>query len=175
MARKSGFVRRNNVMRRATAWIEVVPTSTSLSAASTAALVSVANAALLAARPFTVVRTRGHIYVRSDQQIASEAWGASIGWCTAEDAAVAIGVTAVPTPITDMGSDSFFAYETLGGRFTFGDASGLMEAGAQLAYDSKAMRKCEDDGTSPILVMETSALASSAVIVHQARMLIKLH
>ena len=175
MARKFGNVFRGGRTRRVTAWVEVVATQTSIIGASTAVLVNVANATLLDQRPFTVIRVRGAFHMRSDQAAASEDWGCSIGWCTAEDAAVAIGVTAVPTPITDLGSDSFFAYESLFGRFQFGTAVGVEEIGAFRTYDSKGMRKCEDDGTSPILTMETSAVSSSAVVVHQARLLIKLH
>ncbi len=175
MARKSGNVFRRGRMIRATSWVEVTASTSTLAAASTALLVSVANAALLAERPFTVVRTRGYFFVRSDQIAASEDWGVSIGWCTAEDAAVAIGVTAVPTPVADQGSDSFFAYESILGRFAFSDATGFTEVGKGMAYGSKAMRKCEDDGTSPILTMETPAIVSSAIVAHTARMLIKLH
>jgi len=175
MARKSGNVFRRGRMIRSTSWIEVAATQTVLGSASASALVSVANAALLAERPFTVVRTRGYFFARSDQIAATEDWGAAMGWCTAEDAAVAIGVTAVPTPVTDQGSDSFFAYESLIGRFGFGDATGFRELGKGIVYDSKAMRKCEDDGVSPILTMETFSTVSSATISHNARMLIKLH
>ena len=175
MARKSGNVLRGNRFIRSTSWIEVTPTNTVIAAGSTAALVSVANAELLSDRPWTVIRIRGSWSVRSDQVAASEDFGCSMGWCTAEDAAVAIGVTAVNTPITDQGSDSFFAYDSLFGRFLFNDATGTLIPSMFAHYDSKAMRKCDNDGISPILTMETSALSSSASVVHQARMLIKLH
>ena len=175
MARKSGLVLRNNRMRRATQWVEGSPSQTTIAAGSTAALVLVGNADLLNERPFTVIRTRGTWSVRSDQTAASEDFGCSMGWCTAEDPAVAIGVTAVPTPIADQGSDSFFVYQSLYGRLNFSDATGIQILSLFSQYDSKAMRKCTDDGTSPILTMETSALSSSAIVVHQSRMLIKLH
>ena len=173
-SRKGSFFRGGRQVRE-TEWAFVAPTNTTIGAASTAVLIGVANAALLLRRPFTVIRMRGFWHVRSDQSAASEDWGCSLGWSLASDAAVAIGVTAVLTPIVDQASDGFFSYETLLGRVDVASAIGITEVGKSSQYDSRAMRKCEPDDMSPVLVIETPAITSSAVVAHQARMLIKLH
>jgi hypothetical protein len=91
------------------------------------------------------------------------------------DQASAIGVTAVPTPTTDLGSDSWYVHETLMGRFEFVSGVGVNpHAGIRASYDSKGMRRVED-GFTIVTVSETLSNVASAVMNHQARFLIKLH
>ncbi len=172
MARKSGFVRRNNVMRRESLWIPEPTSSTTIAAASTAVLLASLNAAALALRPFTIVRVRGVMHVRSDQVAASETFGVSMGQAVVSDQASAIGVTAVPTPETDRGSDLWHVYESVLGFFKITEDEGGQ--GMFLQYDSKGMRKVED-GEDSITVLETASITTSAIVQHSARFLIKLH
>ncbi len=175
MARKSGFVRRNNVMRRESLWIGGVTTQTVIAAASSAVLLLSLNAAALALRPFTVVRTRGVFYVRSDQVSANENYGCSMGNCVVSDQAVAIGVTAVPTPEAERSSDLWYVYEQILGQFAFTTGTGYRDVGHLMQFDSKAMRKVED-GQDIIVVLETpSTNDSGASIGYSDRTLIKLH
>ncbi len=177
MARKSGFVRRNGVIRREVFWIAVTPTDTALGAASTAALINVGSAGLLAIRPFTIVRTRGFFHVISDQLSAAETYGASLGIAVVTDQASAVGVTAVPTPDTDRGSDRFFVFEDNVGRVILNTAVGAEYAAGPAQtrfYDSKAMRKV-DTQDDIVVVIESMAIGSSAQVKHGARMLIKIH
>ncbi len=67
MARKSGFVRRGGRMRRETLWLDIATSEITLSGAPTAVLANSLAASALALRPFTVVRTRGFMHIRSDQ------------------------------------------------------------------------------------------------------------
>ena len=172
--RKSGFILRSGVMRRETQWQGVQETNTILASASSAVLINSPSATLLALRPFTVVRTRGFLHVASDQVAASELYHGALGCCVVSDQAVAIGVTAVPTPITDRQSDLWFTYEELGGQFVFGSATSFMEQGVFRTYDSKAMRKV-DEGDQPIFVIESSTLGGGVEVLHAGRQLIKLH
>ena len=89
------------------------------------------------------------------------------------DQAVAIGVTAVPTPITDQGSDLWYFYDQVFGRF---GGTAVEEVGVNRIIDSKAMRKI-DEGQDLIMVFETpgSAMSVSHVSVIGGRFLIKLH
>ena len=98
---------------RETAWIAGAYAVNIIATATTATLVTSLNAAALAIRPFTVVRTRGLIGLRSDQAAASEEQAIGYGKAVVSDQAVAIGITAVPTPVTDSGSDYFHVYESL--------------------------------------------------------------
>ena len=174
MARKSGFVRRHGVMRRETLWIGIAPTSTTLSAASTAVLFTGFSSVQLGLRPFTIVRTRGVLHLGSDQQVATENYSASLGMSIVSEQALAVGVTAVPTPETDRESDLFHVYESLAGRFAFGSTIAFMETGHFKDWDSKAMRKVEE-GSDIAIVVETTSGSSGAIIHKSGRMLVKLH
>ena len=175
MARKSGFVRRGGSMRRETLWFGGAFSAQALAAASTAVLTTSLNAAALALRPFTIVRTHAYLHVNSDQVGASENYSVAFGRAVVSDQASAIGVTAVPTPATDNASDLWYFHQVLMSRFLFADGTGLNpDIGVQGSYESKAMRKVED-GQDVISVVETTNISSGADIFHFFRTLVKLH
>ena len=73
MARRhSGFRARMVSQGRKTFWLAGTHFQTVMAAANTAVLISTLNAAALALRPFTVIRTRGYIALLSDQLSANE-------------------------------------------------------------------------------------------------------
>jgi len=173
--RKSGFIQRGGRMRRESVWAFANPTRTVLSAASNATLIGTFNAAALALRPFTIVRTRGLIHLKSDQTAALEDFDASVGYAVVSDQAAAIGITAVPTPETDRGSDLFFVYESLAGSFIFVSGVGFHPIGGVWKdFDSKAMRRVDDD-SDLALTIETSAISNGVTFTHGSRLLLKLH
>ena len=174
-SRKSGYTLRSGVMRRESLWFEVSPSIQS-SAPGVAVLLASLNTAALGLRPFTVVRTRGPLFIRSDQQAATEPYQAAIGLAVVSDQSVAIGVTAVPTPVTDSGSDLWFVYQWMQGAFIFNSGIGATESGStQIQVDSRAMRKVED-GQDVIIVQETAAVQSTgSQLLSAFRILIKLH
>ncbi len=93
--------------------------------------------------------------VTSDQQIATETQIAAFGLCVVSDQALAIGITAVPTPVTDLGSDLWFVHQMTFNDFTFASAASYQSsAGRIYEIDSKAMRKVNDD-QDIVLVFET--------------------
>ncbi len=172
MARKSGFVRRGGSMRRESLWVAGDFATATLASTNAVALTHSPNAALLALRPYTVVRTRGFMYVSSDQTGASEIYTISMGHAVVSDQAQAIGITALPTPDTDRGSDLFFVFEDLFGRFEFISGVGTQERGIWKEYDSKAMRRVNDDEQCVVTV---ECPSTSGIISHAFRTLIKLH
>ncbi len=176
MARKSGFVRRPSGMVRDTAWFGSAFTATTAAAASTAVLVTSLSAAALALRPFTVIRTRGVLGIRSDQTSTTENFSAVYGGCVVSDQASAIGVTAVPTPFTDHDSDLWYWIETLFGTLVVTTDISRYIDGSRLdrTFDSKAARKV-DIGQDVITVVEITDLSSGAIITHHDRTLVKLH
>ena len=171
---RSFRTRSNSAPRRKTQWIPLTPAIDVIATASTALLIGSLNAAALALRPFTIVRTRGFWSINSDQISASEDFDCSFGIAVVTDQAVAIGVTAVPTPVTDIASDSWFMYEQLANRIEFSDATGVRNVGLSSRFDSKAMRKV-DFGQDLAIVLETSSASSGVDIWNSLRMLIKLH
>ncbi len=161
--------------RRKTTWLQFAPIATTTTSASEAALVFVLNTAALALRPFTVVRTRGLLELQSDQSGASEDQSVGFGLAVVSDAASAVGVTAVPTPITDMGSDLFFSHELLYNNFIQKTGVGFeAAAGVRHYFDSKAMRKV-DISEDIVVVMESSAISAGLILTMGFRMLVKLH
>ncbi len=130
------------------------------------------SAAGLALRPFTIVRQYIEMQVSSDQAAALETQLGAIGSCVVSDQASAIGVTAVPTPITDHDSDLFMMH----GYFA-GDQSSIVDRtipAARKSFDSKAMRKVNEDEDF-ILVAELDSTGQGFIIQTAFRFLIKLH
>ncbi len=172
---RSGFHVRGGKSVRETSWISIDRVAATLATANAAALLGTLNAAALLLRPFTVVRSRGIFHLESDQTAASEIVHIAIGLAVVLDQAAAIGVTAVPTPATDRASDLFYMYEEGIMSFVLGDSTGFVEpGGVLLSFDSKAMRKVNDD-QDIALVAETETASGGGIIRLAGRMLIKLH
>ncbi len=161
--------------KRLTSWFEFQPNVTGLSAVGGTILFSL-NAAALALRPFTIVRTRFLLGMSSDQAAASERQVGGFGMAVVSDQANAIGVTAVPTPISDMGSDLWFVHQLLYNDFVFGTGVGFEDnVLAQYVIDSKAMRKV-DIGQDLVVVAEFSSNGSGGFnITAGGRMLVKVN
>ena len=174
MARRFSRPRGRLGSRRETSWNFITPTATVITGGGSALVVS-GNAALLAKRPFTIIRT--HIYwsLESDQVVATENYQAAIGMAVVSDQASAIGVTAVPTPITDQGSDLFYLHSWGSGSFLFQSAIGVEAQfkGYEEHIDSKAMRKMNDDQDLVLTVEATIALSDGVSIFVAGRFLIK--
>jgi len=175
MARRTRFIRGGRSLRE-TIWIGVTPVNTNLAAAGTRVLVASLNAAALALRPFTIVRTHLAMFAISDQAATTESFGVGVAMAVVNDAAVAAGVGSVPTPYTNQDSDLFFIYSERFGQFQFFTAAGVPAVtGLQWQMDSKAMRKVNND-QDIALVVETPSVTSNGAIIHTSgRMLLKLH
>ena len=85
IGRKSGFIIRSGGRVRETIWFGAQAFTQTLGVPTTTALVQSLNALALALRPFTIVRTRGSVLVNSDQNAASEDYGASFGEAVVSD------------------------------------------------------------------------------------------
>ena len=173
IARRSGLVLRGGRNVRQTRWL-VNPTVTfSLGGSGVVLLASSLDAAALALLPFTIIRERNVWYCRGDVVTGGEKWGGAVGHCIVSEQAVAIGVTAVPTPVTDQGSDLWYLHDQMYGRF---GGTQVEEVGARKDVDSKAMRKVEE-GQDAITVFESGAVteSQSMVNVYGGRFLVKLH
>ena len=160
---------------RKTFWFAGLQAQTTLAAASSAAIVTSLNAAALSLRPFTIVRTRGIWSVMSDQVGADENQFVAYGSIVVFDEAVAVGITAVPTPV-DQSQSPWIYYDVAMQRFLFSSAIGLNPNMAPERYviDSKSMRKVEE-GQDLIEVIQNGALGQGATVQTFVKTLIKLH
>ena len=143
---------------------------------NTAVVFSSLTAAALAFRPFTIVRTRGYLHIQSDQAGSSENQAIHYGEIVVTEEALAIGITAIPTPETEAASD-WHVFETLATSFVLSSAVGFQaDAGVGKAFDSKAMRKV-DFGETLVTVGEVGVTGVSEGLEfrHMSRVLVKLH
>jgi len=126
----------------------------------------------LALRPFTVIRSHFELLLISDQAAAIEVQLGAIGVCVVSDQASAIGITAVPTPITDAESDLWQTHQ-----FYAADESNLTDRtknGTHMSVDSKAMRKVNAD-EDLLTVVEMDTTGNGQILSVAVRQLIKLH
>ena len=174
MARRREFVRGAAAIsqKRLTSWFQFQPVEIQQIGAGGTILFSL-NAAALALRPFTIVRTRFELALWSDQAAAIEEQTAGFAMAVVSDQASAIGVSAVPTPITDMASDLFFVYQLL-----YADESNLTDRtrlATRMTIDSKAMRKV-DIGQDLVVVAELDSGTSDGWFIKAGgRMLVKVN
>ena len=172
---RSSFRPVQRAQKRKSTWLFVGLSQSILPSVGSAAVVASLNAAALALRPFTVVRSRLYAHIDSDQQAAGENYTGAVGIAVVSDQALAIGITAVPTPVTDAGSDLWFLHQWMIGALTFSSAVGLdANAGVGMNIDSKAMRKV-DVGQDLIVVVERGDILGGAAITVAGRILVKLH
>jgi len=165
---------RLGAQRRETLWAPIPFTQTTITG-SGVALVATASAAEDALRPYTIVRTHLHMSILSDQVVAAEEQIVAVGMGVVSDQASAIGATAIPTPVTDLGSDVWYLHHWLMNSFTLLSAVGFQDAGNQQeTYDSKAMRRVED-GFDNFLAIEAPASSDGVVVSLMGRQLLKLH
>jgi len=157
--------------KKSTVWLQV-NLGTDVLVGSACALLGSLNAAALALLPFTVVRTRLECRYSTDQSSASETPHGAFGLIVVSDKAAALGITAVPCPITNA-NDDFFVWQAMQSKFEFTTGTGYRDIGERYTIDSKAMRKM-DTGDDIGIVFEQSA-SVGAEIITTGRILVKLH
>ncbi len=177
MARGAFRSRVARAPRRQTQWIG----SSDSTAAGVAGAANVVfdqvlpESALLDLYPFTIVRTRGILWVKSDQVAASEEPFGALGMAVVPERTHAVGgVTALPAPIADESSDVWFIHQFWLGSMQFGDGTGF-NADAYMAYafDSRAQRKVQA-GEAIVVMLENASASHGAKYVVKFRMLTKL-
>ena len=112
--------------------------------------------------------------VISDQSAATETFIGNFGLCVVSDQAVAVGVAAVPTPATDLGSDLWFLIEQMIGRFQLVGTDITTSEQRSQAIDSKVMRKV-DIGQDIAGTVEAGIGGTGCFVDTVGRMLVKLH
>ena len=174
MARQFTRTRGRLGAKRQTSWIEIPPFSQALNNA--AAVILVMSADFLAKRPFTVVRTRMLNHIVTDQSVAEEIQIGAFGFCVVSEQAATVGVTAVPTPVSDAGSDLWYVHSPLISNFHFVSGAGFdSDAGHVYTVDSKAMRKVNEDQELLGVVEQEVTPSQGCIISGFGRMLIKEH
>jgi len=176
MARRFRNFRANMVRSgRKTFWLGGLFVEQNLASANSAAILTNLNAAALALRPFTIIRTRGIWGVFSDQIAADESQVVAYGSIIVSDEALAVGVSAVPTPV-EQDSSAWIHFSQTIQRFQ--QSSGVGTKPNMIPWntivDSKAMRKVEE-GQTLIEVIQNSPNSEGTEVTTYSKVLIKLH
>ena len=117
----------------------------------------------------TILRTVGSIAVVSDQTAATENQVGAFGLIVVNDIAAALGVTAIPGPVTDNDDDGWFVYVPIVQKLVVATAVGLTES-VRYLFDSRAKRIIHD-GTKVALMVENASSASVFNLTMGLRML----
>ncbi len=133
---------------------------------------SFTQAALSGLVPATIIRVRGYLTAKSDQTAAGENWTGAMGIAIVKENARAVGITALPGPVTDAAADMWFYHQFFQGRFSSstGQGDGFFFG---VDVDSKAMRKVED-GDAMVVMAEVGSGVGLSVDA-QMRILFLLH
>ena len=172
---------RSGGIRRATNWLSsAIETGENTLAAATATIDQSFSAAQIQAQApagGTIVRTRGTLWVKSDQAVATESPIGALGFMVVREQARVVGVTAVPTPTTESFDDGFFVHQfwQAGMSFVQVDATGTIITGnlwKRYDFDSKAQRKFIPDDAF-VITMENSHASDGVLYQIGYRLLIK--
>ncbi len=154
MARRPHRGRQGSGTRRLTQWFRAADISSYTALAGATAVLDQSLQGLT--EPVTVVRIRGSVSVQTDQVAASESPFGAIGACVVSDQALAIGITAVPQPISDADSDLWVMHQYFYCPVKLADATGFADVSQTVNFDSKAMRKIPE-GSTLIWVIENAS------------------
>ncbi len=158
-------------VRRKTFWIGSADSTDFFTLAAGAAVLDQSITWTDELGPSTIVRTRGELWVGTDQIAASESPFGALGMSVVRSAAAAAGVGSVPTPITEESDDSFFVWQAFASSLLFGDATGFRPYFERYSFDSKAMRKVSQGDTIAITLENASVYGLRYIL--KFRMLIK--
>ena len=176
MPRRSGYShRRNGGPRRVTEWAEGVQEVDGAITASVKQLWSAAVA--VTATGVTIVRTRGYVRAHLNSADAVGAgFAGAFGIGLAQTDALAIGVTALPGPVSDLEWEGWLWHQFFDIRAvtaTIADGVNAASASQFFEIDSKAMRKFED-GVQLFGITEATEDTNATMEVQaDTRMLIK--
>ncbi len=118
----------------------------------------------------TILRVVGGVSVRSDQSAVSEDQNGAIGMCLVTDAAAAIGITALPDPVTDVSDDLWFLFQSFSQRLQVLDATGSTVSSVWYPFDSKAKRILES-GHQVVLIGANANSATGMNVTVNLRIL----
>ena len=171
MARRAFPVRNVRGPQRSSLWIDL-PAGVLSSSAVGGTIIASFSAGALLLRPFTIVRQYYEVLIRSDQSAAVETQIGAFGCCVVSEQASAIGVTAVPTPVTDAGSDLWMLHQwTMARENSLTDRT---QPAGIYSLQSKAMRKVNEDEDF-LIIQEFSSSGNGFDMFSAGRILLKLH
>ena len=161
------FLQRRNTPNRAwTGAIEAAPTTIPAGSKVLLSSFTLSNANI----DETVLRTVGGLAIASDQAASAESQIGAFGLIRVSEAAIAIGITAIPGPVTDTDDDGWFVYVPFAQTVDFRTAAGYALYTRWYGFDSKAKRVFEE-GVRVAVVAENAHATHGLNITAVFRML----
>jgi len=171
MARRAG--RFNRGPRRPTDWSASAPLTAILSVGQNSAVLDESFVPIVGGE--TVIRTRGMIGFKSDQQLGDELQIGAFGICKVTAQALSVGITAIPHPSTDAAWGGWLVHQYIMSVFEFASASGVNPDSLHtIVIDSKAMRKIDEDERL-VTVWENTSATHAMDVFSSFRFLTKVH
>lgn len=169
------FVQRTVVVRggprRSTLWLGFAPDTTVTALAANASAI---DQFFTFSESSTIVRTRGTLWIGSDQESNDEIAFGALGMGVVSTPAFTAGVALVPTPSTEMEDDLWFQWLPWFTNLLFSDATGFQaNLFSRYDFDSKAMRKVHNGDTLVVVLENDIAVGVNFMIMF--RMLLKLN
>ena len=122
----------------------------------------------------TIVRLRGHLGITLNAATAvGDGYTGAIGIGKVTDAAFAIGITALPTPLTELGWNGWMFHTFFDIRAGL-DAALQSNITRQIEVDTKAMRKLEADMTLACIIEVVEQGTAQIEVSFNSRVLAKL-
>ena len=118
----------------------------------------------------TILRVVGQISVRSDQSAASEEQHGAFGMIPVTTRAIAIGLSAILGPVTNVSDDGWFVFMPVAQDFLFLSAIGVTDDTKRYMIDSKAKRVISD-GMGIAVMFENSHATHGLDVAVGIRML----
>ena len=116
--------------------------------------------------PRTIVRTRGSLWVASDQNAAIETPFGAMAMSVVNSPAATAGVASVPTPIAEEDDDTFFLWQPFLASIDFASAIGFIGTRwMRYDFDSKAQRKVVDGNTIIVTLENASSLHGMEYVI----------
>ena len=106
----------------------------------------------------TAVRTRGNFYIGSDQAAVVEQQTGAIGLIRVTASALAIGITAIPDPVTNSDDDGWFVWQGFSQESSLTTTAGLA-GGHVYEIDSKAQRIVREGQVIAVVAVNSQAAA----------------
>ena len=124
------------------------------------------------AAPATVVRNRGMVAIKPSSYTADVSPVGAVGMGIVSQEALAVGVSAIPTPFSDADWGGWLMWRSFAYHFESITQAGVLLGTWNMEIDSKAMRKVEPN-EALVFIAESQSGAFS--IAETVRLLLLLH
>ena len=119
----------------------------------------------------TLLRTVGNVSVASDQVAGSEEQHGAVGICLVTDTALALGITALPDPVTDVADDIWVFFQSFAQQLTLFSSVGANPNMATVYPFDQRGKRIMHSGQSMVLIAANAHASAGYKITVNMRQL----